>query len=418
MTGKRQTRRRRKFGSIRQLPSKKWQATYKHGGRTHTAPTTFRTASDASAYLSKIELELRSGMWVSPEAGRISFADYSRRWLDERTALRPRTVELYEGLLRLHLLPAFGEMDLNKITLPLVRSWNAELAGRHKSTSAKAYRLLKQILGTAVDDDLLVRNPCRVKGAGNERPSERPLLTHTQVALLIDAMREDLQLALVLEVWVGLRRGEILALQRRDFDLEQGTVRIERSSYEVSGQRPAIGPPKTKAGIRTEHVPRAFLPMIHDHLDRYVGSESDSFLFQSKVGGPMRAGTLHRAWTAARKAMGLEGFTFHDGRHVHLTTYGALGATEAELLARGGHSNRSSSKIYQHANPERQEMLAEALSRMAEESAAHLSGSEKSHGSRTTPTSEGAPKAPDGLNAQVTIGAGDGNRTRVLSLGS
>ena len=108
MTGKRQTRRRRKFGSIRQLPSKKWQATYKHGGRTHTAPTTFRTASDASAYLSKIELELRSGMWVSPEAGRISFADYSRRWLDERTALRPRTVELYEGLLRLHLLPAFA----------------------------------------------------------------------------------------------------------------------------------------------------------------------------------------------------------------------------------------------------------------------------------------------------------------------
>gem|GEM_PF-3920339 len=63
-------------------------------------------------------------------------------------------------------------------------------------------------------------------------------------------------------------------------------------------------------------------------------------------------------------------------------------------------------------------MLAEALSRMAEETVAHLSGSEKSHGSRTTPTSEGAPEAPEGLKVQVTIGAGDGNRTRVLSLGS
>ena len=108
----------------------------------------------------------------------------------------------------------------------------------------------------------------------------------------------------------------------------------------------------------------------------------------------MRAGTLHRAWTAARKSTGLEGFTFHDGRHFHLTTYGALGATEAELLARGGHSNRSSSKIYQHANPVRQEMLAEALSRIAEETAAHLSGGEKSHGSRTTPMPQASHSRP------------------------
>ena len=44
-------------------------------------------------------------------------------------------------------------------------------------TVAKAYRLLKAILNTAVDDGLIRRNPCRIKGAGQEKSPERPVLT-------------------------------------------------------------------------------------------------------------------------------------------------------------------------------------------------------------------------------------------------
>ena len=40
-------------------------------------------------------------------------------------------------------------------------------------TVAKAYRLLKAIFNTAVDDGLLRRNPCRIKGAGQEKSPER-----------------------------------------------------------------------------------------------------------------------------------------------------------------------------------------------------------------------------------------------------
>jgi hypothetical protein len=48
-------------------------------------------------------------------------------------------------------------------------------------TVAKAHRLLKAIFNTAVDDGLIRRNPCRIKGAGQERSAERPVLTVPQI---------------------------------------------------------------------------------------------------------------------------------------------------------------------------------------------------------------------------------------------
>lgn len=62
---------------------------------------------------------------------------------------------------------------------------------------AKAYRLLRAILMTAVDDELISRNPCRIRGAGNESPAERPILTVEQVYMLADEMPERLR-ALIL----------------------------------------------------------------------------------------------------------------------------------------------------------------------------------------------------------------------------
>jgi hypothetical protein len=96
-------------------------------------------------------------------------------WPERPEPLRPRTVELYQGLLRRHILPTFGPVPLNRITSAWVRTWFADLRHRGvgESTRAKAYRLLRGILATAVDDDLLGRNPCRLRRAGAEHPAER-----------------------------------------------------------------------------------------------------------------------------------------------------------------------------------------------------------------------------------------------------
>lgn len=56
------------------------------------------------------------------------------------------------------------------------------------STNAKAYRLLRSIMATAVDDEVILRNPCRIRGAGSEVASERPILNPAEVARLAEVL--------------------------------------------------------------------------------------------------------------------------------------------------------------------------------------------------------------------------------------
>ena len=121
----------------------------------------------------------------------ITFESYADSWLESRPGLRPRTVELYRSLLDRHLVPVFGDHELGKLTAPSVRRWYTRLlreADQSTVTLAKCYRLLRAILNTAVGDELIVRNPCTINGAGIERSPERPVATMAQVWKLADSV--------------------------------------------------------------------------------------------------------------------------------------------------------------------------------------------------------------------------------------
>lgn len=113
----------------------------------------------AGAVHGALRADIEREAWVDPALGRIPLRDYAERWLSERPNLRPRTRELYESELRLHILPELGNLELAKLTPPRIRSWHSALLTRGRpgpTTVAKCYRLLRAILTTAVDDGLLV----------------------------------------------------------------------------------------------------------------------------------------------------------------------------------------------------------------------------------------------------------------------
>ncbi|MFG1861915.1 tyrosine-type recombinase/integrase [Microbispora bryophytorum] len=117
------------------------------------------------------------GEWTDPDRGKVKLKDYAETWVSQRPCLRPRTVDLYTWLLKKHITPYLGGVQLGKLSTALIRQWRADLLGNGVSVSvaAEAYRLLRAVLMTAAEEDHIIpRNPCRIRGAGDEHAQERP----------------------------------------------------------------------------------------------------------------------------------------------------------------------------------------------------------------------------------------------------
>jgi integrase len=360
---------KRRFGRVRKLPSGRYQARYPGpDGIDHPAPETFATKTEADTWLVMTEADILDDDWINPDAGKILFGHYARDWINERPDLRPKTVELYGYLLRCHLSPTFGGRAIAEIKEPHVRRWRKKLLddGVSAVTTAKAYRLLKAILATAVDDNAIKRNPCRIKGAGQEDSAERPVLTVTQVYAVAQAAGQRYQALILLAMFTSLRWGELAGLRRCDLDLDAKTVRVVRQLTEVRGRGIEFGPPKSKAGRRTVPIPPLIIPVIRWHLSCFAQDGDEGLVFTSPRGYPLRNSQFRqRIWLPALKAAGLTGIHFHDLRHTGNTLAASTGASLRELMDRMGHDSERAAMIYLHGSDKRQQAIANTLDQLA-----------------------------------------------------
>ena len=324
------------------------------------APQTFETKTDAEVWLSQVEADLSRGNWQDPDAGAVNFELYASQWVKER-GLSPTTEELYRRLLRLHVLPTFGALDLDEITSPRVRTWRTErlTTTEAPTTVAKAYRLLKAIMQTATDDELIRRNPCRIRGAGKEVAPERPIATVDQVDALANAVGVRWKLMVYLGAYGPLRPEEQAELRRRDVDLDAMTLRITLASPELTTGERATGPTKSEAGVRLVVLPDFLHTDLRRHLDWFAEKGRDGLLFVGEKGAPFRRSSFGRKWRRARATVGMpEGFRFYDLRHTGHTLSTQSGATLKDTMVRAGQSSERAALIYQHSNDERQREVA------------------------------------------------------------
>jgi integrase len=318
---------------------------------------------------------------VDPHSGKVLFRDFANDWLASRPDLRPRSVRQYRSLLDCHLIPAFGEIPIVDVSPSRVRTWySAVVAKKTPGAATSAYRLLRAIFNTAVHDELLAKSPCRIGGAGADRAVERPKLTRDEVEALTNGVPEKLKAAVALAAWGALRRGEVLALRRRDVDPLRSLVRVERAQVELNNGTVLFADPKTDAGIRSVHLPDRAMQVVNDHLAANVEARPDSLLFTGRGGVPLRSKTLATAFTKARTACGLPHVRFHDLRHFSLTMAAATGASTKELMRRGGHASPAAALRYQHATEDRDKAIADALTAMeVRASVVPLGGRKKRH---------------------------------------
>jgi integrase len=358
---------RRRFGSIRKRDSGRYQVRYPGpDGRQRTAPDTFARKSDADRYLTMIEAQMMRGEWVDPERAKVTLGDYADRWIIQRPGLRPRTVALYRWLLGKHIAPYLGGVELGRLDTPMVREWRATLLGNgvSESMAAKSYRLLRAVLMTAVnEDELLRKNPCRIPGADQEKPAERPILTMAQVLQLAELVDERYRALVLVTTFACLRWGEVSPLQRQDIDVDAGSVRVRQAFTEVRGAGLILGPPKSRAGRRTVSVPAAILPAVREHLATHVDEEPTALVFTGPNGAPIWRGNFNKLakWPESVAKLGMPGLHFHDLRHTGNTLAARTGASTRELMARMGHDSPQAALIYQHATAEADRAIAQAV---------------------------------------------------------
>ncbi|MFF4847311.1 tyrosine-type recombinase/integrase [Streptomyces sp. NPDC001194] len=359
---------RRQFGRVRKLPSGRYQARYLGpDGQLRPAPETFRTKRDADDWLADKQTEMRRGDWQDPDAGKVAFGTYAVAWIKERE-LTSTTRQLYRSLLKHHLDPVFGAVNVAEISAPLVRRWRADklAGGTGPTTVAKAYALLRAILGTALSDQMIRRNPCQIKGASTVHTPERPTATVQEVYALAGAIQPRFRVLVLMAGFLGLRWGELIGLHRRDIDLDHGTLRVRRAVAELENGQREIKAPKSAAGKRTVSIPGVIVPEIRHHLETYAEGGADGRVFIGAKGATPRRNHFNLLWHKACRKAGIKGLHFHDLRHTGNTLAASTGASTRELMARMGHSTARAALIYQHASADRDRLIADALSKLVQ----------------------------------------------------
>jgi len=346
----------------------RYDVRYRVNGRA--VERAFKRRQDADAFRRRVEADEMRGVVIDPRRSTELLGPYADAWLLTRRRvdgrpLAPRTIELYRDLLDRVVLPGFGNAQLVSIRTEQVRTWLGESAAAFSPIqSAKAYRLLRTILNTAVEDERLAVNPCRIRGGGVERTAERPSVDAEIVLNLAFAIDDRYRALVLLAGFGGLRLGELLALRRCNVDIVHATVRVEFQAVELRTGDRIVTPPKTEAGRRVVHLPAIVVEVLNEHLGRYVSARPAALVFTGPLSDGLRRATLYKAWNQARCAAGWPALRLHDLRHAAGTLAAQTGATQRELMARLGHATSAASLRYQHAAQRRDSDIAAGLDRI------------------------------------------------------
>lgn len=384
-------RQRRGWGTVRKMASGNYQASYAWEGERHNAPNPFADRETGVIWLRDERRLIEEGRWTSPrdrieierqaelkeQAEQIHFRAYADQWLETRTnkkgqPLKTRSKADYRRLLKAKINPTFGDLEIKNITKAAVQAWYMRYS-KTPTEQASAYSLFRTILTTAVEDELIPVNPCRVKGAGKAPVKHKvQMATVEEMSTILAVMPERYRLTVQIALWCTLRIGEILELRRSDIrikhtkapdgtDIAVGVIRVRRTVQHIEGEV-VIDAPKTDKGAREVHIPPALIGEFEEHLKTHAQWGADGLLFPSGRGGSLHHRTFGNWWNRAREAAGRPDLRFHDLRHTGATMLAQEGATIAELMDRLGHTTPKAALVYQHTAAGRDQQMAERLS--------------------------------------------------------
>lgn len=384
--------------------------------------STKRQELAAKSFALEFENKVKSG--YAMDGRKITLKDFSEKWLEEyaKPNLAPGTVVKYSEELNDKILPALGHLKLSAINPSTLNSFyqsmlkdgarkDGKAGGYSRATISKTHNVLSSIMRTAVEWEIIERNPCgKVKVPSVPKTAENiKFFTPEQTAAFLAYTEEphiwevkahnriddtgkgytvnqytcqkglspQLQVLFHLAIYTGMRKGELLALKWPDIDFENNAVHVTKSVSVLKG-RVIIKEPKTRTSHRTITIPQSLtvkLQKLRISQTEYrlsVGKywQNEDWIFTQDNGKMMNYSTPYHALQNTIKWYNrshpeneaLPLIPFHGLRHTSATLLIAGKQDVKTVSSRLGHAQASTTmNIYAHALQEGDQRAADTL---------------------------------------------------------
>lgn len=290
-------------------PNGTWRIQYRWmdwaGTKKKSQKRGFKTKKEAEEWYAHFMLQ-------QPSDPTMTLADFWEIYkADMEKRLRKTTMKQKEYVMNDKILPYFGKTPINEITAPMIRKWQGEMMEKgFKPTYLKTiHNQLSAILNYAVNFYDLRSNPCRKAGSmGKSKADERPYWTLEEFQKFSDAImdKQDSWIAFQILFWTGMRIGELLALQVKDIDFEQGTITVDESLTRLDGED-LITAPKMESSVRVITIHKE----LQEELKEYIAT-----LYHVRPGTRLFAGRT-KEMKRGIKMSGVKKITVHCTRHSH-----------------------------------------------------------------------------------------------------
>lgn len=315
----------------------------------------------ANEYLNNIE----NGLIIDFE--NFTLAELMHTWLFDflhnSSKIKPSTFQRYESLYRNYIKESeiAGNKLINIKTIHLQKFYNnLSKKGYSYSQINTLNTVLKVFFNWCIDNDYILKNPCtkvNIKGNKNEiiknERKEVEILSETEINIIKEYLKgTDFELLFLLDLATGLRQGELLALDWKHINLEDNTLKVERSVKEVyvydnenaKHIETIFQTPKTLNSFRTVPIPSTMINILSKIKNK------KGLLFSDANGNPLKGKNISAKWTKILKECNIPHKKFHSIRHTYASMLLSKGVdieTVAELM---GHSAISITQIYLHSS--------------------------------------------------------------------
>ena len=325
-------------GTIRQRSDGRWEARYTAGFDTGTGKQIQRslygsTQKEVRQKLAQITAELDTGAYIEPS--KLTVGKWLSIWLtDYNSNVKPFTLRAYQDRVNLHIVPALGAVKLTALSAPMVQRFINNLSKDSENKKALAPKTVKNIHGVlhkallqAVVLGYIRTNPadhCTLPRV--IRPEIKPLDDTTITDFLAAAEKDKYKAIFLIDLFTGMRQGEILGLTWDCIDWHNCTITIRQQLqrekkaggiYYLTSLKNDKARQIQTAPTVMKALQERYRQQVRDRMLAGDGWEPDipNLVFTNETGSHISHTTIRKHFKKIVEEIGMPETRFHDLRH-------------------------------------------------------------------------------------------------------